>query len=54
MTVVTEHHSEEEGERNDGKGGWVSLLVIRDTVGVNDQLEGSNDIVHLEEGGGHD
>jgi hypothetical protein len=29
-------------------------LVRRNTVSVNDQLQGCNNIVHLEEGGRHD
>lgn len=50
MAVVTEHHSKEEWEGDDSEGCRVSFHVTRDTVHVDDELEGEGDIVGLEVG----
>jgi hypothetical protein len=39
MAVIAKHNSEEEWERDNGKGSWVSFLVVGDSVGVHDSLE---------------
>jgi len=51
VTVITEHHSEEEGEGDDGEGCGVSFHVGGDTVHVGDHLEGGGHFVFLEVGG---
>lgn len=50
MTVITEHHSEEEGESNHGERSGVSFAVGGDTIHVGDFLEGGNHFVRLEVG----
>jgi len=48
MTVITEHHSEEEGEGDDGERSGVGFSVRGDTVHVGDHLEGGGHFVRLE------
>jgi len=45
MTHITEHHTEEEWESDDGEHCWVSLLVSGDTIGIDNQLEHFGDII---------
>lgn len=39
MTNITEHHTKQERECDDGKKTRVDFLIRRDTIGVNDGLE---------------
>ena len=48
MTHVTEHHSEEEWEGDDGHWNWVRFLVVWYTISVNNQLEDSCEVCSLE------
>lgn len=48
MTVITEHHSEEEGEGDDGERSGVGFSVRGDTIHVGDHLEGGGHLVRLE------
>ena len=50
MTHITKHHSEEEWERNDRKWYRVSLLISWNTIGVNDQLPRSRELILFKEG----
>ncbi len=50
MSNIAEHHTEQEWENRDGIKGWVDLLVARDTVGVDDLLEGGGEGVGLDVG----
>jgi len=50
MTVITEHHSEEEGEGDDSERSGVSFAVGGYTVHVGDLLEGTDHVVSLEVG----
>jgi hypothetical protein len=45
---VTKHDSEEEGEGDNGEGGWVGLPVLGHTIRVHNLLEGVGDLVGLE------
>lgn len=47
MTHITEHHTEEEWEGNDGDEGWVSFQVCGDTVGIDDALEDKGKFVNF-------
>lgn len=48
MTHITEHHPEKEGEGGDRDHGWVRLLVLRNTIGINNSLEHFGDLVRLD------
>jgi len=48
VTHITEHHSEEEWESNDGDERWVSFQIRRDTIGIDDALEHKSEIVDFE------
>lgn len=48
VTCVSEHDSKEEGEGDDGPGGWVDFSVVGDSVGVDDVLESLGELVQLE------
>lgn len=48
MTHVTEHHSEEKWEGDDGHWNWVRFLVVWYTISVNNQLEYSCEVRSLE------
>ena len=50
MTHVTEHHAEEEGERDDRQQGWVSLEVARYAIRVNDLLVHGGHVIRLDAG----
>jgi len=47
-TDITVHHTEQEGERHDGKETRVDLLVSRHTVRVHNALEVGRELVQLE------
>lgn len=47
MTNITKHHSEEERKDGNSKECWVDLLVSRDTISVDDLLEGCSELVHF-------
>ena len=47
MTIISEHNSKEEGEGHDGEGSRVSLLVVGNTVRVNNQLEEGSYVIAL-------
>ena len=48
MSHITEHHSEEEWEGNNGDWHWVGLKISWDTIGVYDQLEDISEVSGLE------
>lgn len=48
MTVVTEHHCEQEWESNHCEDGWVSFLIERHAIGVSDFLVDERYLAHLE------
>jgi len=48
MTIITKHHSEEEGEGDHSKRSRVSFHVRGDTIHVSHELEGEGNIVRLE------
>ena len=50
MQDIAEHHSEKEGERDDGEVGWVHFLICRNSVGVNDLLEGEREFIWVNQG----
>ena len=50
MTHITEHHAEEEGERDDRQQGWVSLQVARYAIRVNDLLVHAGHVIRLDAG----
>ena len=45
MADVAEHDSEKEGEGDDCEEGWIGLLIVGDSVGLNDFLGGSGESV---------
>ena len=47
MEDVTKHYTEQEGEGNHGENGGVHLFIVRNTIGVNKQLEGVEEIIFL-------
>jgi len=47
MTHITEHHTEEEWESDDGEHSWVSLLVSGNTIGIYNQLEHLSHIIQF-------
>jgi hypothetical protein len=51
MANITEHDSKQEWECDASKHSWVYLLVVRDTVSVDNVLEGSSEFISLEHGG---
>lgn len=51
MTNVTEHDSEEEGERNNRKQSRVDLLIFGDTITIHNGLEGFSELVRSHERG---
>ena len=51
MANVSEHDSILEGKGDDGEDRWVDFLVVGDTIGVDDVLEGGSELVGLDEGG---
>lgn len=50
MTHITEHHSEEEGEGDNGDDSGVGLSVGWDTVSINDELERLRELIKFEVG----
>ena len=52
MAVVTEHHSEEEGESDNCESGRICFAVGGNAIGVCDLLESPSHIVQLEVGWG--
>jgi hypothetical protein len=48
MENIAIHDSEEEWESNDGKQSGVRLLVIWDTISIDNQLEGFSESIMLE------
>ena len=50
MSYIAEHCSEKEGEGDDGERCRVDLAVVRDSIGVDDFLEGMGKLVDLEMG----
>lgn len=50
VTHVTEHHTKEEWEGDNGDRHWVGLLVSGDTVSIDNQLPWHAELVALEEG----
>ena len=53
MAQISKHYPKEEGEGDAGKDGWVYLLVVGHSVGVDNLLEGIGEVVDLEVGGGN-
>ena len=47
MHDISKHNSEEEWESHRGEDSWVDFLILRDTVSVNDHLEGHGKLVSL-------
>ena len=47
MTHISEHKAKEEWEGRDGQRGWVSLLVLWNTVCVDNELEAGSRFVGL-------
>ena len=49
MEDIAIHDSEEEWEGDDGKQSWVGLLVIWDTISIDNDLEGISESIMLEQ-----
>lgn len=47
MTHITEHYAEEERESRNCDYCWVSLLILWNTVGINDLLKSRGELVGL-------
>ena len=50
MAHITEHHTKEEWESDDGDKSWVSLQVCGDTIGIDDALEHEGEFVDFKVG----
>lgn len=48
MTHITEHHSEEVWESDDGNKGWIGFQIRRDTISIYDTLEHKGEFVDFE------
>jgi hypothetical protein len=50
MAHITEHHSEEEWEGNKRNNNWIGFFVSWNTIGVNNQLPDSRELIGSEHG----